>query len=380
MFIYQKTNRYFAQISTGIEPVAIRELENIGAGKIQPGVRGIYFSADPAVLYSINYKSRLISHVLAPLLSFECRDREDLYRKGKSIDWSSIFSIDDTFGISANVSANENIRHSKFAALCLKDAIVDLFRSRYGKRPDVDSYDPDIWINLHIRGENATVSLDTSGGSLHRRGYRIKTVEAPMQETLAAGMIAFSGWKGQTPIYDPMCGSGTLLCEAIIEYCQIPAGFLRKKFGFFYMPDFQQKLWDKIKNTADKKIKRLLPGIIAGSDLDRQAVGAAKSNCRIIPGGNNIQITQTDFKEISKLENMMIVCNPPYGIRLKKKDDLGKFYKEFGDFLKQRCKGSQAIIYFGNREMIKHIGLKPTWKKPMRNAGLDGRMVKYELF
>jgi putative N6-adenine-specific DNA methylase len=380
MFIYQKTKRYFAQISTGIEPIAIKELEKIGARQIQSGFRGVYFSADPDVLFSVNYKSRLISHVLAPLASFECRDREDLYREGKSIDWPSIFSIDNTFGIIANVSANENIRHSKFAALCLKDAVADLFRSRCDKRPDVDSTNPDVWINLHIRGETATVSLDTSGGSLHRRGYRRETVEAPMQETLAAAMIALSGWRGQRPVYDPMCGSGTILCEAMMKACQIPAGFFRKKFGFFFMPDFQQKLWEKIKKNENDKMIPLLPGLIAGSDLDRMAVRSAKVNCRIIPGGDNIQITQTHFKDISELKNVMIVCNPPYGIRLKNEDDLGNFYKEFGDFLKQRCKGSQAIIYFGNREMIKHIGLKPSWKKPMRNAGLDGRVVKYELF
>lgn len=380
MFIYQKTRRYFAQISTGFESIAIKELEKIGAEQIQPGFRGIYFSADPGVLYSVNYQSRLISHVLAPLASFECRDREDLYREGKSLDWPSIFSVDNTFGIMANVSANENIRHSKFAALCLKDAVADLFRSRYGKRPDVDSSDPDVWINLHIRGENATVSLDTSGGSLHKRGYRRQTVDAPMQETLAAAMIAVSGWHGQTPIYDPMCGSGTLLCEAMMTVCQIPAGYFRKKFGFFFMPDFQKNLWDKIKKTEDDKIIKFSPGLIAGSDLDRMAVRAAKANCRIIPGGDNIQITQKHFRDISELKNMMIVCNPPYGIRLKNEDDLGKFYREFGDFLKQKCTGSQAFIYFGNREMIKHLGLKPSWKKPMRNAGLDGRVVKYELF
>jgi putative N6-adenine-specific DNA methylase len=380
MFIYQKTHRYFAQISTGFEPLAINELEKIGARQIEPGIRGIYFSADPGVLYSVNYKSRLISHVLAPLVSFECRDREDLYREGKSIDWPSIFSIKNTFGIIANVSANEKIRHSKFAALCLKDAVADLFRSRYGKRPDVDSSDPDVWINLHIRGENATVSLDTSGGSLHRRGYRRETVDAPMQETLAAAMIALSGWYGQTPIYDPMCGSGTLLCEAMMTACQIPAGFFRKKFGFFFMPDFQKKLWEKIKKTEDDKIIKLSKDLIAGSDLDRIAVRSAIANCRIIPGGDRIQITQTDFNDISGLKNMMIISNPPYGIRLKKEDDLGNFFKKFGDFLKQKCTGSQAIIYFGNREMIKHIGLKPSWKKPMRNAGLDGRVVKYELF
>ena len=380
MFIYQKTSRYFAQTPDGFESIAAGELKDIGAGQIEPGFRGIYFSADPEVLYSVNYRSRLISHVLAPLASFDCRDRDELYRQGKSIDWQSIFSVEHTFGIVANVSSNKNIRHSKFAALCLKDAVADFFRSRSGKRPNVDTVDPDIWINLHIRGNNATISLDTSGGSLHRRGYRRENVDAPMQETLAAAMVALAGWYGHAPLYDPMCGSGTILCEAMMSACHIPAGYFRKKFGFFFLPDFRKKLWEKTKETEDSKIIKLLPGLIAGSDIDRIAVKSAKTNCRLIPGGENIQITQRDFKDIQELRNMTILCNPPYGIRLKKENDLGGFYKDLGDFLKQRCKGSQAVIYFGNREMIKRVGLRPSWKKPMKNAGLDGRVVKYELF
>ncbi len=380
MFVYQKSRRFFAQVGSGFESIAAMELSHIGARKIEPGFRGFYFSADPAVLYSINYQSRLVSHVLAPLVSFQCRDREDLYREGKKIDWPSIFSPDHTFGIVANVSSNEKLRHSKFAALCLKDSVADLFRSRYGKRPDVDSLNPDVWINLHIRKEHATVSLDTSGGSLHRRGYRKETVEAPMQETLAAAMIALSGWHGQMPLYDPMCGSGTLLCEALMHVCRIPAGFFRKKFGFFFLPDFQKQLWEKIKHTEDSQVKKLLPGLISGSDIDRRAVRATKTNCRTLPGGENIQVIQKDFNHISELENVTILSNPPYGIRLKKEDDIGQFYKGFGDFLKQKCKGSQVVIYFGNREMIKYIGLRPSWKKPVKNAGLDGRVVKYELY
>ena len=363
-----------------MEAAAGKELRNLGATQIQPGFRGLYFSIDSAGLYRVNYQSRLVTHILAPLISFECRDREDLYQKGKSIDWPGFFSLDNTFAIVANVSGNDRIRHSKFAALCLKDSVADHFRSRFGKRPNVDSDKADVWINLHIRGDDATISLDTSGGSLHRRGYRKETVDAPMQETLAAAMIAVSGWHGEQPLYDPMCGSGTILCEALMNVCNIPAGFLRKTFGFFFMPDFDKQLWQKIKQTEDKKIGRLTPGLIAGSDLNSTAVRAARANCRMLPGGDGIQITQTDFNDIAQLENMMIVCNPPYGIRMKHEKDLGVFYQGLGDFLKQRCKGSQAIVYFGNREMIKHIGLKPSWKIPMRNAALDGRTVKYELF
>lgn len=380
IFEYQKTERYFVQIAEGFEELAVKELEALGARNIKPGFRGIHFSADRATLYGINYNARLVTRVLAPLVSFECRSRDDLYRAGSAIDWTAFFSLRNTFGIFANVSGNINIKHSKFAALCLKDAVADFFRKKFGKRPNVDRINPDVWLNLHIENTRATISFDTSGGSLHRRGYRRETVEAPMQETLAAAMVALSGWKGEKPLYDPMCGSGTLLCEALMKICRIPAGFLKKNFGFCFLPDFNKGLWESIKKKADEKISPLPPELIAGSDIERMAVNAAKTNCRILPGGDMIKICRKDFKDISNLENSVILCNPPYGIRLKKEEDLGEFYKNFGDFLKQRCKGSQAYIYFGNREMLKRIGLKPAWKKPMRNAGLDGRVAKYELY
>ena len=380
MYIYQKAKRYFAQIPGGFEEIAAKELADLGARRVKPLYRGIQFFAEPAVLYSINYNARLVIRVLAPLTTFACRDRDDLYRTAGSIDWPAFFTIKNTFGIRANVSGNRNIRHSKFAALCMKDAVADLFRGRFGKRPNVDTYAPDIWLNLHIEKNRGTISIDTSGGSLHRRGYRRETVEAPMQETLAAAMVALSGWKGETPVYDPMCGSGTLLCEAMMKAGRIPAGFLKKNFGFMRLPDFDNRLWQKIKKQADGKVRKIPQGLIAGSDYDRLAVKAARTNCSVLPGGDRIKISKMDFKDITGLENMVIFCNPPYGIRLKKEDHLAAFYKNFGDFLKQRCRGSQAYIYFGNREMLKKIGLKPSYKKPMQNAGLDGRVTKFELY
>ena len=183
-------------------------------------------------LYRINYQARFITRVLAPLMSFPCRDRDDLYRVGSAIDWAQIFSVDQTFGIFSNVSGNEQITHSNFASLCLKDAVADHFRGKCGRRPDVDRTDPDIWLNLHIEKTHGTISIDTSGGSLHRRGYRSETIAAPMQEILAAAMVALSGWQGEKPLYDPMCGSATLLCEAMMAYCRIPSGYLKKNFGF----------------------------------------------------------------------------------------------------------------------------------------------------
>ncbi len=380
LFVYQKTGRYFAQIPGEFETLAEKELESLGAVQLKHGYRGIHFSADQATLYAINYNARFITRVLAPLLTFTCRDREDLYRAGKSIDWTAFFSVKNTFGIFANVSGNSNIRHSKFAALCLKDAVADFFRSKCGSRPDVDGKSPDIWLNLHIERERAIINFDTSGGSLHRRGYRSKTVEAPMQEILAAVIVELSGWNGERPLYDPMCGSGTLLCEAMMRVCSIPAGFLRNRFGFSFLPDFDEKLWRRIKAQWDKKIRRLPKGLITGSDKDRYAVKAATANCRCLPDGANISIFKKNMHELSGIENSVIVCNPPYGIRLKEDTGLEGFYKNLGDFLKKRCKGSHVYLFFGNRDMIKKIGLKPTWKKPLRNAGLDGRLVKYEMF
>ena len=379
-FQYQKSERYFAQCHQGFEELVATELKELGARQIKPGFRGVYFCANQSVMYAVNYQSRLIIRVLAPLFSFSCRDREDLYQGGKKILWDKLFSSRHTFGIFANVSNNENINHSRFASQCLKDAIADYFRSRTGKRPSVDRKNPDVWINLHIEGKFAVISLDTSGGSLHRRGYRKMTIEAPMTETLAAAVVAMSGWKGEKSLYDPMCGSGTLLCEALMAYCRIPSGYLKSEFGFRFLPDFNKNLWRKTRSQANGQIKELPTGLIAGSDIDKKAFDAARTNCPLLPDGDMIKISRRDFRNIEGLENRIILCNPPYGIRLKTEEDLKGLYRDFGDFLKQRCKGSEVYIFFGNREMIKHIGLRPTWKKILGSAGLDGRLIKYAMY
>ncbi|MBW1889395.1 MAG: class I SAM-dependent RNA methyltransferase [Deltaproteobacteria bacterium] len=379
-FLYQQTHTYFCQTPGGIEPLAAGELEALGCGNIRKGYRGLYFSATPETLYAVNYQARLITRVLAPLSSFHCRNRDDLYRAARSIDWGACFSVNNTFGIFANVSGNANLHHSKFAALCLKDGVADYFRDRFGKRPDVDKREPDVWLNLHIEKNRGTISLDTSGGSLHRRGYRREPVETSMQEIVAAAMLTLSEWDGQKPVYDPMCGSGTLLCEAAMLACGTPAGFLRRDFGFRFLPDFNRQVWHNVKSEADVRIAELPEGLIAGSDIERHAVKASGINCRRLPHGQRISLSRNDFRDLPGLENRVILCNPPYGIRLQETGDLKLFYKSLGDFLKKRCQGSQAFIYFGNREMLKCVGLRPSWKKPLRNAGLDGRLVKYEIY
>lgn len=278
---YQKSDRYFAQAADDVKELALDELRTLGAVDISPGYRGMYFSGGKPVLYAVNYQSRLVSRVLAPLVSFYCKSDQTLYKNASRVRWEDFLDASRTFAVFATVS-HSTIRHSKFAALRLKDAVVDYFRKRTGKRPSIDTRNPDVWFNLHIARDEATISLDTSGGSLHRRGYRKESLEAPMVETLAAALVRYSGWDGRVPLYDPFCGSGTLLCEAFMAASRIPAAMLRGKFGFERLPDFDARLWNRIQRDAKRQIKPLQKGLITGSDISLAAVKAAAANCSMV--------------------------------------------------------------------------------------------------
>jgi putative N6-adenine-specific DNA methylase len=378
-YSYQQDSRYFAQIAEGVKEAGAEELAELGAEDITLDFRGIHFRADKATLYRINYLTRLVSRCLAPLVSFNCDDTDTLYKMAKQIQWEDFFTEGNTFAVSGNVS-DSTISHSKYASLRLKDAVADYFREKTGKRPDVSVRNPDILLNLYIRHDKAGISLDTSGGALHRRGYREETVSAPMQETVAAAIIRFTEWDGSVPLYDPLCGSGTLLCEALMRYCNIPAGIFRNKFGFEFLPDFDDSIWKRVKKDADGSIRELPKGLIAGSDVSEKAVNAARTNLMGLHYGKNVRVEKADFRDLPSIEGQVIVTNPPYGIRMGGDENLEAFYKNLGDFLKQRGKGSTAYIYFGEREYIKKIGLKASWKKPIKAGGLDGRLVKYEMY
>jgi putative N6-adenine-specific DNA methylase len=339
----------------------------------------VHFGADFPTLCRINYQTRLCTRILAPLITFDCHSTKYLYKTAVQLPWEELLSPDGTMAIAATV-AHSAINHSKYAALCLKDALADRYMELYGRRPNVDRGNPDLQLNLHIDRNRAVISLDTSGSSLHRRGYRQESVAAPMQETLAAAIIRLSGWDGTRPLVDPFCGSGTLLCEALMRQARIPAGYFRPRFGFELLPEFDRPAWELERARLDGMIREVAPGLISGSDLDRTAVKASRTNLSLLPGGREVRVSRADFRDLEPMENTVFVANPPYGLRLGDLDASGALLKEFGNFLKFRCQGAEAYLYFGRREMLKQIGLRPAWKKPLNNGGLDGVLAKYLLY
>jgi putative N6-adenine-specific DNA methylase len=373
-FLFQTGEPFFAQVPDGGEEVATHELTQLGAVDIRPGYRGVYFHAERDALYRIVYCALTVSRVICPLIRFQAHSPEYLYKRVGAINWDSIFTPGDTFAVFATV-ANSTIRHSQYAALTVKDAVVDQFRERRGERPNVETTTPDLWINLYLHANWATISLDLSGGSMHRRGYRVESIEAPMQETVAAVLVAMTEWNGEKPFVDPMCGSGTILCEALM-----PAAYLRPKQSVRFMPGFDARAWKNMKQAADDAIRELPEGLIRGSDAANVAVRAARANLARLPGGRRVRVEEKRFQDMDGIHGADIVTNPPYGLRIGRSDAMPDFVRGFGDFLKQRCTGSTAYVYFGDRELIKSVGLRPAFKRPLANGGLDGRLVKLEMF
>lgn len=384
MYEYRKKG-FFAQVTGKMETICEEELLELGAKETELAYKGIYFKADFPAIYKINYTSRLLSRVLAPLVTFPCRSTDYLYQKTKKIHWEDFCSLEKTFSISASVS-NSRITNSLYASQCLKDGIADYFRNKYGKRPNVEVVNPDVRFNLHIEKDVAVISLDTSGESLHKRGYRLLAGEAPMQETLAAAIIRISKWDGQNTLFDPMCGSGTILCEALMHYCRIPSQKLRKKFGFFNLPEFNQKEWIKIKEECDNKIRPLPKNIIFGSDKSNEAIKVARKNLSRLPYSDNVELSSLSFQKISdsngtgRFENGTLITNPPYGMRLGESGEVQSLYKDLGDFLKTKCSGTSAFIYTGNPELRKFIGLKTSKRLPLDNGKLEGILLQIDSY
>ncbi len=381
MFEYRKHGRFFAQCARGLEELLADELCELGASAARARVRGAEFRADPHALYTIVLGSRLAGRVLAPLLTFDCHSDRYLYTTARKVDWDAFLSPQRTFAIVANV-ARSKIDHSQFAAQRLKDAVVDHFRESCGERPSVDRRDPDVWLNLHINNDRAVISLDVSGGALHRRGYRIESVDAPLQETLAAAVLRLSGWRGKGPLIDFMCGSGTFLAEAWLQISKTPPGWLKAGDAPSpaCMPDFDSALWAQILGEARDAFRPPEPGLVSGSDLDGEAVRASRVNLAVLPGGEKLRIVRSDFRDVDVPEGATLIVNPPYGVRLKTRSEVEVLYKELGDHLKRNCRGATAWILCGDIELVKKIGLRPKRRIPFWNGGLECRLVELDLY
>ncbi|MBP6826403.1 MAG: class I SAM-dependent RNA methyltransferase [Saprospiraceae bacterium] len=369
---------FTAKTLSGLEPALAAELKTLGATGIRELKRAVAFDGDLRMLYRANYELRSVLRVLIPIHSFPAYNEKNLYEGIREIDWSQYMRVDDTLAVDA-VTQGEVFRHSQYAGLLTKDAIVDQFRERYQRRPNVNTVAPNLRINIHVQGTHCDVSIDASGESLHRRNYRRDTVEAPLNEVLAAGMILLSGWNGQGNFVDPMCGSGTIAIEAAMIGTHTPPQIKRESFGFFRWPDFNRKLWEEVKNEADARIQPFEFQIFA-SDKENRARNAVGINTMAAGLENVVRIDRIPFEKLVPPEVPgVLITNPPYDERLKM-DDIAAFYKSIGDRLKQQWAGWDAWMISSNREALKQVGLRASRKITLFNGALECSFQKFELY
>lgn len=371
-----------AKTFKGLESVLANELIELGANDVQIERRAVSFTGDMAMLYRANFCLRTASRVLVPIAEFRAKDADEVYEAAKQIDWSKFMDVTTTFTIDSTVFS-EDFRHSKYVTYRVKDAIADWWTEREGKRPNVKLTDADLYINVHIAATKVTISLDSSGESLHKRGYRVATTEAPINEALAAGMLLMAGWHGQSDFYDPMCGSGTLLIEAALIAQNIAPGVFRKSFAFYKWKDFDEELMEEVYN--DDSRERAFTHTIYGSDASYYAVQAALKNVQSAGQSRFIQIKQIRLQEIKRSSVDMnspafVMMNPPYGERLAQNKDVLRLYGDIGTALKHQFTGGTAWIISSNEEALKCIGLKPSKKIHLLNGELECLFNKYELF
>lgn len=362
----------------GFEDVLADELLKLGALRIEKGTRMVSFYGDKGFMYKANLALRTALKILKPIKQFKVFNETSLYKGMQTIDWNDYLKVHQSFVIDATVFSDQ-FNHSQFVALKSKDAIVDQFKELFNDRPNIDKDHPDLRINVHIQQDLCTVSLDTSGASLHHRGYRTATNIAPINEVLAAGILLMSGWEGQTDFLDPMCGSGTFLVEAAMIACNIPPNINRKEFAFEKWNDWDNDLFEKVEDSLLKKIKEFHFDIL-GYDKAPSAVAKAIDNARNANLDEYIKVEQKNFFETEKETErpLHMVFNPPYGERLD--IDLERFYREIGDTLKQSYPGTNAWFITGNLEALKFVGLKPSRKIKLFNGKLESRLVKYEMY
>src|SRR6266849_3399089 len=372
--------RYFATCARGIEPVLAGELRELGAGNIEQGRGGVHFSGDQALLYQANLWLRTAIRVLWPILEAHVESPEELYDAVRSIDWSQYLTPDHTLAVDCNVR-DSRITHSKYAALKTKDAICDQFVDRCGRRPSVDVDKPMVGFNLHIYKDQAVLSLDSSGDSLHKRGYRPILTKAPLNEALAAAIVFLTGWKEDMPFVDPMCGSGTLPIEAAWLALRRPPGLTRKHFGFQGWMDYDVKLWTGLRDKARRGVLKKLPAPIFGSDIRKDAIAFSRGNARAAGIGHLIEFQVSDVREFHPPSGLpgTIICNPPYGERIGEEKDLKPLYRTLGEVLQKRCSGWTAFVFTGNASLAKCIDMKPAARIPLFNGKIPCQLLRFDL-
>jgi putative N6-adenine-specific DNA methylase len=373
------TEHYFATCAKGVEPVLADELRDIGAGDVKPGHGGVRFSGDLALLYKANLWLRTAIRVLRPILEATVTTPDELYDAVRTLDWSRYMTPDHTLAVDSNVR-DSGITHSKYAALRVKDAICDQFVERVGRRPSVNVDEPMVGLNLHIYRDQAVLSLESSGESLHKRGYRPILTKAPLNESLAAALILMTGWKHETPFVDPLCGSGVLPIEAAWMALHRPPGLTRKRFGFQGWMDYDVQLWTALRDEARRGVGRTLPAPILGSDVRGDAVAFSIDNARAAGIGRLLRFDKRDVRDYRPPEGPpgVILCNPPYGERIGEEKDLIPLYKLLGEVFAQRCTGWTAFVFTGNPILAEAIGLRPTAQIPLFNGKIACRLLRFE--
>ena len=370
---------YFATTGKGLEEVLAGELNALGVADVRVERGGVRFSGGLAACYRANLWLRTANRVLMPLAEFPCVTPQELYDGMRGIDWGGLLTPDMTMAVDCNLR-DSDLTHSGFVALKAKDAVVDQLRDRTGRRPNVDTRDPDLRINLHLVKNRCTVSLDTSGAPLDRRGYRLARTEAPLRENLAAAIVLLSGWDGTTPFADPMCGSGTIPLEAAMIAARRAPG-LNRPFAFQRWPGFDPSLWQRLVREAEESVRTTLPVPVWGFDRDAAAVRTARENSRRAGVAGNVVFAVGELDGFTPSPQAgTIICNPPYGARLEERETLKPFYRRIGDILKQRCAGYTAWLLVGDQELSKEVGLRATRRIPLFNGPIECRLLKYELY
>ncbi|MCX7744083.1 MAG: THUMP domain-containing protein [Flavobacteriales bacterium] len=374
-----KNYKLFAKTFTGLEPILAEEIRALGGKNIVSARRGVSFTGDLAMVYKANYSLRTALRILIEIKTFKAINEEQLYLAAKQLPWLDYLDVRQTFSVDATINS-KYFNHSHYVALKVKDAIVDTFREKIHKRPNVDTHNPDVKFNVHLDNDRVTISLDSSVESLHLRGYRQSTGGAPLNECLAAGIILLSGWNMKTPFLDPMCGSGTLLIEASMINRQVPAGYHRKNWGFMKWLNYDAALFAKIKADENSKIFLQPTASIIGYDKSFSMVRTARLNAMMALADEHITIEKCNFFDISEVQPVAhIVTNPPYGERLEE-GDMKLFCKEMGNILKRYYSGSVAWVIHSNDEAMKYFGLKPSCKLPLMNGPIHCKLYKFEMY